>query len=223
MRAIAVDIDGTITDGERRLCLDAVRAIRGAESAGLPVIIVTGNVLCFALATSVLIGTTGGAVAENGGVVYINGEMKVLGDIDKAEEAYSYLKEIHPVRKVQFSDLRLSEVALTRDVPAQTIREALEGFDVEVYDTGFAVHITDPEVNKGSSLELLLESMGIEMADIMAIGDSENDIEFLEMAGFRVAVANAAPELKEIADYVTAGEHGDGVREAIHKFAGVTV
>jgi len=223
MRAIAVDIDGTITDSSRKLCISALRALRGAERKGLTVIIVTGNVLCFAMATSVLIGTSGGVVAENGGVIYVDGDIRVLGDIKKAEAAYSYLEKIYPVRKVQFSDLRLSEVALTRDVPAQSIRDALEGFDVEVYDTGFAVHLTDPQVNKGSSLKLVAESMGIEMSDIMAIGDSENDIEFLERAGLSVAVANAAPELREMADYVTAGKYGDGVREAIHKFAGVDI
>ncbi|ADL59038.1 phosphoglycolate phosphatase [Methanothermobacter marburgensis] len=223
MRAIAVDIDGTITDSSRKLCISALRALRGAERKGIPVIIVTGNVLCFAMAASVLIGTSGDVVAENGGVIYSDGGIRVLGDIEKAETAYNHLREIHPVRKVQFSDLRLSEVAITREIPVQAIREALEGFDVEVYDTGFAVHLTDPEVNKGSSLKLVAESMGIEMSDVMAIGDSENDIEFLERAGFSVAVANADPELREMADYVTAREYGDGVREAIHKFAGVDI
>ncbi|MDI9614449.1 phosphoglycolate phosphatase [Methanothermobacter sp.] len=223
MRAIAVDIDGTITDSTRKLCISALRALRGAERKGLPVIIVTGNVLCFAMATSVLIGTSGGVVAENGGVIYSDGDMRVLGDIKKAETAYNYLRKIYPVRKVQFSDLRLSEVAITREIPVQVIRKSLEGFDVEVYDTGFAVHLTDPQVNKGSSLKLVAESMGIEMSDVMAIGDSENDIEFLERAGFCVAVGNADPELREMADYVTSGEYGDGVREAIHKFAGVDI
>ncbi|MFB2622690.1 phosphoglycolate phosphatase [Methanothermobacter sp. KEPCO-1] len=223
MRAIAVDIDGTITDSSRKLCISALRALRGAEKKGIPVIIVTGNVLCFAMAASVLIGTGGGVVAENGGVIYSDGDIKVLGDIRKAEAAYNHLREIYPVRKVQFSDLRLSEVAITREIPVQAIRDALDGFDVEVYDTGFAVHLTDPQVNKGSSLKIVAESMGIEMSDVMAIGDSENDMEFLERAGLSVAVANAAPELRKMADYVTAGEYGDGVREAIHKFAGVDI
>ncbi|AAB85560.1 conserved protein [Methanothermobacter thermautotrophicus str. Delta H] len=220
MRAIAVDIDGTITDKKRRLSLEAVKALRGAEEAGVPVIMVTGNILCFAMATSVLIGASGGVVAENGGVLHINDEVRVLGDISKAEMAYSHLKGIYPVRKVQFSDLRVSEIALTRDVPADTVREALRDFDVEVYDTGFAIHLTDPSVNKGSSLEILLESMGIEMEDVMAIGDSENDLEFIEAAGFRVAVANADPELREMADYVTSAAHGEGVAEAVRRFMG---
>jgi hydroxymethylpyrimidine pyrophosphatase-like HAD family hydrolase len=59
------------------------------------------------------------------------------------------------------------------------------------------------------------------MSDVMAIGDSENDLEFIEHAGFRVAVANADPELKAIADYVTSAAHGEGVAEAVQRFLGV--
>jgi hydroxymethylpyrimidine pyrophosphatase-like HAD family hydrolase len=87
-----------------------------------------------------------------------------------------------------------------------------------VYDTQFALHITDDQVNKGSSLEIVAKKQGFEMDEIMAIGDSENDIEFLANAGFKVAVANADKSLKEIADYVTINKYGDGVHEAIEKF-----
>ncbi|WP_394325454.1 HAD hydrolase family protein [Methanobrevibacter arboriphilus] len=52
----------------------------------------------------------------------------------------------------------------------------------------------------------------------MAIGDSENDIEFLKVCGLKVAVANADKILKETADYVCKNEYGDGVKEAIEKF-----
>lgn len=52
----------------------------------------------------------------------------------------------------------------------------------------------------------------------MVIGDSENDLGFLDVAGFKVAVANACDELKNVADYVCENKYGDGVAEAIDKF-----
>ena len=52
----------------------------------------------------------------------------------------------------------------------------------------------------------------------MCIGDSENDIDFLRAGGFKVAVANACDELKEMADYVCEKKYGDGTAEAIEKF-----
>jgi len=218
MKAIAVDIDGTITDPTRKVGISALRALRKAESVGVPVILVTGNILCFTRAASVLIGTSGGLVAENGGVIYSKGEVRVLGDIKKAEKAYKHLKGLYSVDKVQFSDFRVSEVAIWRTVPEDVIKDVLKDFDVEVYDTRFAIHLTDPCVNKGSSLRIVAEDMGIKTRDIMAIGDSENDIDFLKVAGLKVAVANADPELKGIADYVTTRKYGDGVAEALEKF-----
>jgi phosphoglycolate phosphatase (TIGR01487 family) len=222
IKAIALDIDGTITDHTRKVCISAIEAIRKAEDAGIPVIIVTGNILCFTRAVSVFLGTTGGMVSENGGVILSQGQMKVLGDIKKAENAYDYLKT-HPktrekVQRVQFSDMRVSEIALFRTISEDIIKNVLKDHDVEIYDTKFALHLTDPMVNKGSSLELISKEMGINLKNIMAMGDSENDIEFLRVAGHKVAVANADSELKDMADYVTRNRFGDGVAEAINRF-----
>ena len=74
IEAIAVDIDGTITDEKRQICISSIEALRKAEEAGIPTIIVTGNVVNYAYATEVLIGCSGGLVAENGGVVFKEGE-----------------------------------------------------------------------------------------------------------------------------------------------------
>ena len=64
IKAIAVDIDGTITDEKRQICISAIEALRKAEANGIPTIIVTGNVVNYAYATEVLIGCSGGLVAE---------------------------------------------------------------------------------------------------------------------------------------------------------------
>ncbi|HSD58211.1 MAG TPA: HAD hydrolase family protein, partial [Methanotrichaceae archaeon] len=66
IRAMAVDIDGTLTDMKRVLCPAAVEAVRSLE---VPVVLVTGNTHCFTRAVSVLLGTPRIFIAENGGVV----------------------------------------------------------------------------------------------------------------------------------------------------------
>jgi phosphoglycolate phosphatase (TIGR01487 family) len=98
------------------------------------------------------------------------------------------------------------------------LKELLKDFDVKVYDSGFALHLTNPEIDKGIGLAELAELLGYNIENIMCIGDSENDIDFLRAGGFKVAVANACDELKEIADYVCENKYGDGVAEAIDKF-----
>lgn len=218
IKAIATDVDGTITDNSRKLCVNAVKSINQAEKKGIPVIIVTGNILCATKMLAIMLGTTGGLVSENGGVIEYQREKKILGDIKKCEEAYQYLKTKHPIFKVEFSDQRISEVAIERTIKEEVVKDVLEDFDVEVYDTKFAIHLTDPSVDKGSSLKMLASKMGIKPEEIMATGDSENDIEFLEVAGLKVAVNNADEALKEKADYVTRKKYGDGFAEAVEKF-----
>ena len=56
IEAIAVDVDGTITDDRRRVCHSALDALRKAEDAGIPVIIATGNISHFTYAVATLVG-----------------------------------------------------------------------------------------------------------------------------------------------------------------------
>ena len=218
IKAIALDVDGTITDKKRRLCPSSLEAIRKSEEKGIPVIIVTGNILCSTRTISILLGTSGGLVAENGGVIKSSKGKYVLGDIRNCQKAFEFLETKYPVRKVEYSEQRISEIAIERDIDVKILKKSLKNFNVRLYDTGFAIHITDPSVNKGSSLILLARDLGVEPKEIMAIGDSENDLEFLEVAGMKVAVANADQELKSLADYISQKPYGDGVKEAIERF-----
>ncbi len=218
IKALAVDVDGTITDKSRRGCISAIETIYKVENIGIPVIIATGNILCFTKALSTFLATSGGLVAENGGVIESRGSREVLGNFEKCQNAYEHLKSELPVEKVQNSKLRISEIAITRKFSVGSVKEILKGFDVEVYDSKFAIHITDPSVNKGYSVIKVAANIGVKPKEVLAVGDSENDMELLSAVGVKVAVSNANPELKEIADYVTSKSHGDGVKEAAERY-----
>ena len=73
--------------------------------------------------------------------------------------------------------------------------------------------------DKGSAMLKLGELLGIRKEEIMACGDGMNDIAMLEAVGLGVAMANADPDVKEAADYITASNDEDGVAKAIEKFA----
>ena len=60
--------------------------------------------------------------------------------------------------------------------------------------------------------------MGLDVSQIMAFGDGENDQTMIEAAGFGVAMGNAVDSLKAAADYVTLTNDEDGVAAAIEKF-----
>jgi len=218
LKAIALDVDGTITDETRRVCVNAVNVIHRAENEGVPIIFVTGNVICAAKIIAILLGTTGGLVAENGGVIESQGKIKILGNITECQKAYEFLKSKFEVTNVELSDQRVSEVAIERTITEELVKETINDFNVVVYDTKFAIQLTDPSVNKGSSLKMITTDLGIKTDENLAIGDSENDIEFLRVSDVKVAVNNAADELKDIADYITEKSYDDGVAEAIERF-----
>ncbi len=83
----------------------------------------------------------------------------------------------------------------------------------------FFLEILPKDVDKGSALRRLAEQLGIARERVMAIGDAMNDAGMLGFAGIGVAPANAVPELKALADWVTAADNQNGaVAEAIHTF-----
>lgn len=75
------------------------------------------------------------------------------------------------------------------------------------------------EANKGLALEYLSNKLYIKKEEIIAIGDSFNDIHMIQFAGLGVAMKNGRKELKEMADYTTISNNNDsGVAEVINKF-----
>ena len=81
------------------------------------------------------------------------------------------------------------------------------------------VDVLHPEVSKGTGLAAVAREYGIPRADVMAVGDNHNDVEMLEFAGTAVAVANAEPALRALADiHLTAANDEDGVAVAIERF-----
>ncbi|EST90217.1 Cof-type HAD-IIB family hydrolase [Vagococcus lutrae] len=70
-------------------------------------------------------------------------------------------------------------------------------------------------VSKANGLEALGNILGIDASEMMAIGDEENDYSMIDFVGTGVAMGNATPIIKEIAQYETKTNEEDGVAHAI--------
>ena len=214
-KAIAVDIDGTITFRDRSLDMAAIGSLRSLD---IPVVLSTGNILCYAHAAAKLIGVGGIVIAENGGIISPGFDTVpiVSKSIRECQKAFDLLSGKLELTKLD-PEHRKTEIVLRRDFDLQLARQILyeHGFNVEIIDTHFAIHIKSREVNKGTGLIKVAEMMGIEPKDFVAIGDSVNDVEMLEVAGFGIAVGNGDPELRSVADYTAASPYGTGAAEGI--------
>ncbi len=215
IKVIVVDIDGTLTDMSRHINLDAVRELRQLP---IPVVLSSGNVICFVRAAAKLLGASDMMIGENGGVVQAGYDAKpiVLADIGQCRLARDVLRKEFPGLEPLDETYRKSELAFRRNIDlAKARRIVAEQFpELEIVDTQFALHLKHRDVNKATGLRKIAEIMGIEPGNVAAMGDSENDLPMLKEAGLAIAVGNAAPELKAVADYVSKASYGDGAAEA---------
>lgn len=81
-----------------------------------------------------------------------------------------------------------------------------------------SVHVTTAGATKEKALEWVLENEKLLKEEIIGIGDSYNDKEFLKGCGLKVAMGNSVPEIKAIADYIAPSFGEDGVADVIERF-----
>ncbi len=82
----------------------------------------------------------------------------------------------------------------------------------------YMVEILPLGASKGDGLRRVLSHLQIDPAHILAMGDGENDVEMLQLAGLGVAMGNAMPSAKAAADAVTGTNDEDGVAQALARF-----
>lgn len=84
--------------------------------------------------------------------------------------------------------------------------------------SSYNIEITKKGASKGRAIEILANHYGIKKEEVIAIGDSENDISAIEFAGMGIAMGNAGEDVKKKANFVTDTNDNDGVAKAIEKF-----
>lgn len=124
----------------------------------------------------------------------------------------------------EWASLRFEKVMITDpqkpgrvDVILQELLPFEDVLNIYRYDDRH-LDIVKKGVSKGGGIARLVEHLGLSLSEVMVIGDSLNDVEMLQEAGIGVAVGNAKPQLKQVADYVCQASHTAGVIEAVQKF-----
>lgn len=157
--------------------------------------------------------------------VYINDELYMEKESPEGAR-YANVSKV-PVHFVE--DLRQSlqtnpTKILVLAAPPQVnalMKELEKAFSGQVHITRSKPHfleISDLGATKGQALAGLAASLNLTAGQVMAIGDSWNDLDMIEYAGLGVAMGNADPEVKDAAQYITLNNDDDGVAEAIEKF-----
>lgn len=255
---IALDLDDTLLNSEKKITQRAKDAIAAARKKGVRVVIATGRAYGSLLQFADQLGERDYAISLAGGLVSDPAGNTVISMCLDPEvtwmlmnwavcrgvyfQAYIGTGFRYPQR-TRFTDMYETGggfagelepgLASRLDVEAGKIlyicdedrtdgcRRILEGtfpgLSIEKSSPVF-LEISRKEASKGNALRLLAALLGIPREKIMAIGDSEIDQSMVAWAGMGVAMANAIPEVKAVADHVAPSCDEDGVARTIERF-----
>lgn len=138
------------------------------------------------------------------------------------EETKKYYHKLQQVDNLADVDDKIFKFCA--DFIGSDIEEVLENLSKQMEDimvpvsTGHAgVDFIIPGVHKAHGIQMLQELWGIKDEEVMAFGDSGNDLEMLAHAGYGVAMKNAHPKVKAVAKYETDSNDEDGVLNKIEE------
>ena len=140
------------------------------------------------------------------------------------EMAKEFYKQIHFIKNFQELDqtaiIKMSLV-VDEEQASQVTRQINRQFEekLNAVTSGFgAIDLLPIGIHKGWGLRNLMKRWNIEEHQIMAFGDSENDVEMLELAGFSYAMKNAENKAKETARFQAPANTEAGVLQVIEQY-----
>lgn len=213
-RALASDYDGTLAT-EGTVSEETVRALRRLKERGWKLLLVTGRLLEDLISLFPRLDLFDCIVAENGAVLYQPGlaQTRALGTAPP-DKFLDELRDFH-VTPLTAGHVIVATCEPHQAVVLETIHRL--GLELQVIFNKGAVMILPTGVNKASGLQAALHDLQLLPAEVVGVGDGENDHALLEYCGYAAAVRNAVPALKQHADWVSPSPAGAGVAELIDK------
>lgn len=207
IEALATDYDRTLTTTDLRLERGTIDAMNALHRAGIKLIIVSGRQLEFLLRLMASFEHIDALVAENGGVVMVNGRTFELS----AAEGERIASELRSM------GVPISKGRVISYVDAGHIRDAVEASrnirGAKVVMNIDSAMVMPEEVDKDKGLGLALSLLGLDEHRIAVAGDGENDISLFRMKSLKVALENSVGVLKERADIIVNAPGGAGITQ----------
>lgn len=261
-KLVAVDMDGTLLNSERRISAKNVRTIREATEKGIIVAICTGRPIKGIEPYIEVLGLDIPLMAYNGALIVMGKSGEIIFDQrlspDDARVIFSWGKRFDTTIVAwttngledalftsafsadlevyrQYSSVEPSligdEEALIQSGITKILfcdsRDKIERFEKTLKEENLSLGVdfytsqpeylefVDKRASKATAMSILGARFGIRQEEMVAIGDSFNDLSMIQYAGLGVVMENASEDLKKWADYVTLSNDNDGVAHVI--------
>ncbi|WP_442603320.1 Cof-type HAD-IIB family hydrolase [Paenibacillus sp. KN14-4R] len=238
-KLVALDMDGTVLNEEKHISERNRKAIADAIEAGVTVMFSTGRGVQSARPYIEDLGLKAPIVSVNGSEVWKSPDelhKRVLVSADTIHKLHAlaleygswywayaveglfnkekWLENIDELNWLKFGFYEEDAEKLAE------IRRTVESWDLfEITNSHLSnIELNPKGISKGSGMIEVCKLLGITMDQVIAMGDSQNDLAMIRAAGLGVAMGNAQDEVKAAADLVTVTNDEDGVAAIIEEY-----
>lgn len=238
-KLIALDMDGTLLTEEKTVSAENREAIAAALKAGKSVIMSTGRGVQSAMPYIKELGLNTPIVTVNGGEVWEAPgkllsrqlmETAAVHELHALAQKYdvwwwayavegifnreSEAMDIDKLHWLKFGYFTENEEKLKH---IRAAAETMGRFEI-TNSHPCNIELNPQGISKASGVQAVCKLLGIEMSEVIAMGDSENDISMIQAAGLGVAMGNAQEEVKRIANVTTVTNDEHAVARIIDEY-----
>jgi phosphoglycolate phosphatase (TIGR01487 family) len=238
-KLLALDMDGTLLTDEQNISKGTAQWIRKASKHGVHVCLSTGRAFMSALPYGEELGLTTPMITVNGSEVWraphelhlrslMDVELvKAMHDIAVEEDCWYWAYSVEQLyNKDHWTDdvegkewLKFGYHTEDDEARHRILMKLQDMGGLEITNSSpFNLEINPEGVNKAAGIAEVCKLLGLTMSEVIAVGDSMNDLAAIQQAGLGVAMGNAQQVVKDTADYITSSNNDDGIAEVIQKF-----
>ncbi|MEW9676014.1 Cof-type HAD-IIB family hydrolase [Lentibacillus sp. L22] len=238
IKLVALDMDGTLLTSEQKVSERTQEAIKQALANDVQVVLSTGRWISSCHPFAEKLNLTSYLVTCNGGEIWtVHKELieRHLLDTELIEMMWELGAENdmncwmistddvwYDARPDNFYDhdwLKIGFDSHNKEKLDDLVEKLSYHKGLELSNsTPTNIEINPAGVNKATAITKVCDWLGMRMDNVMAVGDSLNDIKMIQEAGIGVAMGNAQEAIKMAADFVTDTNNQDGVAMAIERF-----
>ncbi|MFE5323954.1 Cof-type HAD-IIB family hydrolase [Paenibacillus sp. NPDC056579] len=239
-KLIALDMDGTFLTEEKTVSAENRKAIEAAAAAGVTVMFATGRGIPNVMPYVEELGLQSPIVTVNGSEVWsapkqlhsrtflepelVKSMREIAQKYDTWYWAYAvngiYNKERWTTESLETEQWLKFGYYYEDEVSLKAIHDQLVSWgQLEITNSHPCnIELNPKGVSKASGLHVVCGLLGIDMSQVIAMGDSLNDVSMIREAGLGVAMGNAQDAVKSLADVVTGTNEEHGVAQIIEKY-----
>lgn len=131
--------------------------------------------------------------------------------LDKEEQSnFKFISDIETILSHNINKIVLAEHDVSKMNEIKKILDKYQNFNITSWSPGY-LDINGKPASKGYALQVLCDHFGYQLDEICVLGDQDNDISMLEIAGISVCMENGVQEAKDVSDYITKSNNDSGV------------